>query len=214
MTQLIPLNMFGFLDPVVILHNAGPWVLVTVMVIVFIESGLLFPFLPGDSLIFTAGLLSASLGLPVYVLIPAIAVAAILGDSAGFEIGRRFGRKLFKPDAKVLKTQHLDRADAFFAKYGGRSLVMARFVPVVRTYVPLVAGISKMRYLVFLRWNVIGGIGWATVCVLAGLWLGRIPLVADHVDLFAIAIVALSLIPVAIQILRSRKRTSEPAPSA
>jgi membrane-associated protein len=180
-------------------------VLVLIVAFVFIETGLLFPFLPGDSLLFTAGLLSLRLGLPIPVLIIAAAAAAIAGDQVGYMIGKRFGRRLFSPRARVFKTRYLDRADAFFVQYGARALVLARFVPIVRTYVPPVVGMSHLPYRKFLLWNAIGGIAWALIAVLAGFWLGSIPFVANNVDLIAVAIVVVSLIPVAIEMLRARR---------
>jgi membrane-associated protein len=195
----------GLLDPTALLTGAGPWVVALIVAFIFIETGLLFPFLPGDSLLFTAALLSATLALPVPVLIIVAAAAAISGDQVGYLLGKRYGPLLFKPDARVLKTSYLERADAFFQKYGPRALVLARFVPVVRTYVPPIVGMSHLPYRKFLLWNVIGGIGWVVVCVLAGFWLGRIPLVADNVDLIAVVIVLVSVIPIAIEALRARR---------
>ncbi|GGI42356.1 hypothetical protein GCM10010988_38620 [Cnuibacter physcomitrellae] len=136
----------GLLDPSGLLVGAGPWALAVVAAMIFIETGLLFPFLPGDSLIFTAALLSTQLGLPLWAVVGTAAVAAILGDSVGYGIGHRFGRRLFRPDARVLKLRYLERADAFFAKYGPHSLVLARFVRVVRTFIPPVVGASWMHY--------------------------------------------------------------------
>ncbi|MBB2975225.1 membrane-associated protein [Microbacterium endophyticum] len=195
----------GLLDPTALLEGSGPWVLPVIMGIIFIETGLLFPFLPGDSLIFTAALLAGSLGLPLPLLIAGVAVAAIVGDSVAYAIGRRFGRRLFTPDARILKTRYLDRADAFFAKYGAHSLVLARFVPVVRTFVPPVVGMSSMPYRRFLLWNAIGGIAWALLLAVAGFFLGKIPVVADNVDLIAVGIVVISVIPIAIAVFRERR---------
>jgi membrane-associated protein len=198
----------GILDPSALLTGTGPWVLVLIVVFIFIETGLLFPFLPGDSLLFTAGLLSVRLGLPIPVLIVVAAAAAFAGDQVGYLIGKRFGRRLFSPRARVFKTRYLDRADAFFLRYGARALVLARFVPIVRTYVPPVVGMSHLPYRKFLLWNAIGGVAWAVIAVLAGFWLGRIPFVANNVDLIAVAIVVVSLIPIAIEMLRARRRKS------
>jgi len=204
----------GLLDPTALLQGSGPWVLLVIMGIIFIETGLLFPFLPGDSLIFTAALLSTSLGLPLPVLVIAVAVAAILGDSVGYAIGKRFGRRLFKPDARILKTRHLERADAFFAKYGAHSLVLARFVPVVRTFVPPVIGMSTMPYRRFLLWNAIGGVLWALLLSLAGYFLGQIPFVANNVELIAVVIVVLSVVPIAVAVIRERRADRRDASGA
>lgn len=179
--------------------------LLVIMGIIFIETGLLFPFLPGDSLIFTAALLSSSLMIPLPVLVVAIAVAAILGDTVGYALGKKFGRRLFKPDARILKTRYLEKADDFFAKYGPHSLVLARFVPLVRTFVPPVVGMSRMPYRRFVLWNAIGGISWALLLCLAGYFLGQIPVIANNVDVIAIVIVAVSLIPIVIAVIRERR---------
>lgn len=195
----------GLLDPTALLQGSGPFVLLVIMGIIFIETGLLFPFLPGDSLIFTAALLSSSLMIPLPALVVAIAVAAILGDTVGYAIGKRFGRRLFKPDARILKTRYLEKADEFFAKYGPHSLVLARFVPFVRTFVPPVVGMSRMPYRRFILWNAIGGISWALLLCLAGYFLGQIPVIANNVDVIAVIIVALSIIPIVIAVIRERR---------
>jgi membrane-associated protein len=196
----------GLLDPTALLEGSGPWVLAVIMAIIFIETGLLFPFLPGDSLIFTAALLSTGLGLPLPLLIAAVAVAAILGDTVGYAIGKRFARRLFTPDARILKTRYLEKADAFFAKYGPHSLVLARFVPIVRTFVPPVVGMSEMPYRRFLLWNAIGGVLWALLLSIAGFYLGQIAVIADNVDLIAVAIVVLSVVPIVMAVLRGPRR--------
>lgn len=125
----------GLLDPVSLLTGAGPWVLLALAAIIFVETGLLFPFLPGDSLLFAAGLLSPQLGLPIPLVLVVAAAAAIAGDQIGYLLGRRYGRRLFSPDARILKSSYLEQADAFFLKHGARALVLARFVPIARTFV-------------------------------------------------------------------------------
>ncbi|NEM90096.1 VTT domain-containing protein [Galbitalea soli] len=194
----------GIFDPTALLTGAGPYALVAIALIVFIETGLLFPFLPGDSLVFTAALLSASLGIPLWLLMVVVAGSAILGDQVGYLIGRRLGRRLFRPEARVFKTAYLERANAFFDRYGPSALVLARFAPLLRTFVPPVVGSSTLRYRRFVVWNIAGGILWTVVLSLAGYWLGRIPLVANNVELFAIGIVILSLIPIVVGFLRRR----------
>ncbi|MBD8702724.1 VTT domain-containing protein [Frigoribacterium sp. CFBP 13712] len=170
---------------------------------IFIESGVLFPFLPGDSLLFTAGLLHEALGLQVWTIALCAFVAAFLGDQVGYLLGNRFGRRWFTPDARILKTAHLEKAEAFFAKYGGVSLILGRFVPIVRTYVPLAAGTAGYRYPKFLLFNVVGAFVWAVGMVVLGSLLGGIPLIRDHVDVWAIVLVLLSVTPVLIAGLRS-----------
>ncbi len=204
MTGPLPagLSLASVTDPSALLQSAGGWVLLVVAAIVFIESGALFPFLPGDSLIFTAGLLHPRLGVPLMVLIAVIVGAAIAGDQIGYWLGHRFGRRLFKDDAAVLNTRHLTAAEIFFNKYGGRSLVLARFVPFARTFVPLAAGAAHYRYRSFLLWNVLGGVLWGAGLTIAGSLLGEIPFVADHVDLIAVVIVVVSVVPTVLEVIR------------
>jgi membrane-associated protein len=187
-------------DPQSFLTALGPAALVGLGIMIFIESGLLFPFLPGDSLLFTAGLLASSgvLHVPVWLVIVVAFVAAALGDQVGYWLGHRFGRRLFKPEARILKTRYLEEAEAFFAKYGGPALILGRFVPVVRTYVPLAAGTSLYRYRRFLVWNLAGAALWTIVVSVLGVLLGRIPFVATHVDVLAILVVVVSVLPIVI----------------
>jgi membrane-associated protein len=199
-------TMSGLLDPSGLLKGAGPWALALMAAIIFVETGLLFPFLPGDSLVFAAGLLAGTSGAPLWLVVVVVAVAAIVGDSVGYAIGRRFGRGLFKDDARVFKTRYLERAEEFFARYGGAALVLARFVPIVRTFVPPAVGAARMPYGRFFFWNAIGGIGWAALFGVAGFYLGSIPVVADNVEFIAVGIVVLSVVPIAIGLLRERAR--------
>lgn len=197
------------LDASTWLHAFGPWVLVGIAVVVFIESGLLFPFLPGDSLLITAAILAPHLGIQPWQIVAVAAVAAFAGDQAGYWVGKRFGRRLFKPDARVLKTERLEQAEAFFTRYGGVSLVLGRFVPFVRTYVPLAAGIAAMRYPRFLLWNALGGVSWTIVMVVLGVLLGGIPFVANNIDVLMIVVVAVSVLPIVIHAVRQRRSRSK-----
>jgi len=205
-------GLTGF-DFTAFLRDAGPWVLVIVAVAVFIENGLLFPFLPGDSLVFAAALLVVALGIPLWILIVVAGAAAILGDIVGYALGVRLGRRLFKPDARLFKTRYRDQADAFLTRYGAVALVLARFVPIVRTFMPPVVGTSSIRYSKFMLWNIVGGLGWAVVLCLAGFWLGRIPAIADNVDLIAVALALVSVVPIVIGFLRRRHTTRADAGS-
>ena len=201
----LPAASGGFLlfDPEALLPALGPWALAGISLMVFIESGVLFPFLPGDSLLFTAGLLHEALGLQVWVIALCAFVAAVLGDQVGFFLGHRFGRRWFRPDARILKTAHLEKAEAFFAKYGGLSLVLGRFVPIVRTYVPLAAGTAGYTYRKFVVFNVLGAFLWAVGMTVLGSLLGGIPIIRDHVDVWAIVLVVVSVLPVLVTLLRS-----------
>jgi len=206
-STLIP----GF-DFTAILSSTGPFVLAIVAVLVFIENGLLFPFLPGDSLVFAAALLVVSIGIPLWLLILVTATAAIVGDIVGYAIGARLGKRLFKPGARIFKPSYRDQADEFLTRYGAAALVLARFVPVVRTFVAPVVGTSSIRYRKFMLWNIVGGIAWATVLCLTGFWLGKIPAVANNVDLIAVGIVVVSVVPVAINIIRRRRAARQSTP--
>jgi membrane-associated protein len=197
------------LDPTALLQAAGPFAITVLILIVFIETGLLFPFLPGDSLVFAAGIVSVSIGLSLPVLILVVALAAVAGGEVGYLIGRRMGGRLFKPDARVFKTKYRDQANAFFARYGAPSIVLARFVPIVRTYVPPIVGASKMSLRRFTLWNAIGAVAWALVLSVAGFLLGKIPAVANNVELIAVAIVVVSVLPIAIGILRQRSSAAK-----
>ena len=206
--------MLHLIDPSTLLGDLGPATLAVVALIVFIESGLLFPFLPGDSLLFTAGLLHQQLNLSLPVLIGVVVVAAIAGDQVGYLLGRKFGRRWFKDDARILKTSHLEQTDAFFAKQGGKAIVLARFVPVVRTFAPLVAGIAQYDRRKFTLWNVAGAVGWASSVVLLGTWLGHYDFIARNIDAIAILMVLVSVLPGAVGMLRTRRNARRTARQA
>jgi membrane-associated protein len=197
----------GFLDPQRLISAFG---LLGILVAVFAESGILAGFfLPGDSLLFTAGLLVAggTLHVSLWLVCLLISVAAIAGDQVGYLLGRRVGPALFRrPDSRLFKQRHLRRAESFFADHGARSVVLARFVPVVRTFTPVLAGASRMNYRTFLTYNVIGGIAWGTGVTVAGYFLGQIGFVRSNVEFILIAIVAVSFIPVVVEFIRSRRR--------
>lgn len=204
-------------DPQMFLTALGSAVLIGLAIMVFVESGLLFPFLPGDSLLFTAGLLSASgvISVPVWLIVLVAFVAAFAGDQVGYFLGHRWGRRLFTPNARVLKTRYLQQAEEFFARYGGPALVLGRFVPIVRTYVPLAAGTATYHYPKFLVWNVAGAALWTISITYLGVLLGGIPFVRDHVDIIAVVIVVVSVLPIAIRaIARVRRARREPPAGA
>jgi membrane-associated protein len=194
-----------------LLETVGPWALVVIAVFVFIESGLLFPFLPGDSLLVTAGLAHHSLGLSVPVIALVAFVAAAAGDQVGYLLGDRFGSRLFKDEARILKTSRLRETEAFFEKYGGRALVLGRFVPVIRTYVPLAAGSARYPYRRFLPWNLLGGFLWAVGVTVAGSLLGGVPFITDNIDVLLTVIVLVSVLPVVIGQVRKRVRSRRSA---
>lgn len=195
-----------FKNPEDLLLTMGPWVLLGVALIVFIESGVLFPILPGDSLIFAAGLLHVQLGLNLWLLVGTILVCAFLGSQVGYWIGRRWGRGLFKPDAKILKLKYLHQAEAFFSKYGGRSLILGRFVPFVRTFVPITAGAARFPFGRFVGFNTLGAIIWGAGITFAGAALGDVPFVHDNLEVIIILIVVASLIPMVVEVMLQRRR--------
>ncbi|MCY7372543.1 MAG: VTT domain-containing protein [Spirochaetaceae bacterium] len=198
----------SWLDPDHLIRTFG---LIGIMVIVFAESGLLVGvFLPGDSLLFTAGLLSATTDLlpPLWVIIPAIVVAAIVGDQVGYVIGSRAGPKIFhRPDSRFFRKEFVDKAYSYFERYGGRTIVVARFVPIVRTFVPVIAGVSQMSYRTFVAYNVLGGTLWGVSVTTIGYFLGQVDFVAAHIEPILIGIVALSVLPIAFELLRARSRS-------
>jgi membrane-associated protein len=191
------------LDPFSLLPVLGPWMLAVVALFVFIESGVLFPFLPGDSLLVAAAILAPQMGISRVVLAAVAVVAAFLGDQVGFWLGRRFGRRLFRGDARVLSTARLRATEQFFDTYGAAALVLGRFVPIVRTFVPVVAGISKLHYRRFVLWNAIGATSWAAGLVLVGSLVGNIPFVRNNIDVLAVAVIIVSILPIVIGWLRT-----------
>ncbi|GGV06520.1 membrane protein [Streptomyces filipinensis] len=208
----------SWLDPNYLLGTYSIWGL---LLIVFAESGLLIGFfLPGDSLLFTCGLLITSnqLDFPLWGAIALICLAAILGDQAGYMFGKKVGPSLFnRPDSRLFKQENVTKAHEFFEKYGPKSLVLARFVPIVRTFTPIIAGVSGMKYRSFLIFNVIGGVLWGAGVTLLGSWLGNIGVVKNNIEAILILIVLVSVIPVAIELLRARgkqKKAPRPAPEA
>ena len=190
--------------------------LVVLLLVVFVESGLLVGFfLPGDSLLFTAGLLIATdaVDLPLWLVLLTVPLAAIAGDQCGYLIGRKAGPKVFnRPDSRFFQQEFVDKAYAYFERYGPRTIVLARFVPIVRTFAPVVAGVSRMHYRTFVTYNVLGGVLWGVGVVLLGYFLGQIAFVADHVEPIILGIVALSVLPIVVEVLRARRehRTGPP----
>jgi membrane-associated protein len=193
----------SWLDPDYLIQTFG---LIGVLVIVFAESGLLVGFfLPGDSLLFTAGLLSATTDYlpPLPVIIPLIVGAAIAGDQVGYLIGAKAGPRVFhRPDSRFFKQEYVDKAYSYFDRYGGRTIVLARFVPIVRTFAPVVAGVSKMRYRTFVAYNVLG-------VTTLGYFLGQVDFVRENIEPILIGIVLLSVIPIATELLRARSRSRD-----
>ena len=185
----------------------GPQTYTFLFAIVFCETGLvILPFLPGDSLLFAAGAVSAGGSLNAAVLYPLFVIAALMGDNLNYAVGRFGGRRLFQSEtSKVFKRSNLVRTEAFFAKHGGKAIIMARFVPVVRTFAPFVAGMSDMPYGKFLAYSVAGALLWVGVCVTAGLLFGQIPAVTNNFQIVVIGIILVSLLPLVFEAIAHRK---------
>jgi membrane-associated protein len=186
----------------------GAWLYAVLFLIVFCETGLVVtPFLPGDSLLFAVGALASKEGSPIDLPLVALllCVAAILGDAVNYSIGYRLGPKVFSRDTKLLNRSHLLRAQEFYERHGGKTIVLARFVPIIRTFAPFVAGIGKMRYARFAAYNVAGGIGWVLSFLLAGYFFADLPIVKDRFHYVILAIIAISLVPIAFEWWRARR---------
>ena len=189
----------------------GVWVYAFLFLIIFAETGLVVtPFLPGDSLLFAAGALAATGAFNIWVLIPLLMIAAILGDAVNYAVGDAIGPRVFTSVDRTsfwhraLNRNHLVKAHAFFEKYGGKAIILGRFVPIVRTFVPFVAGAGTMTYSTFALYNVTGGVIWVGICTLGGYAFGNVPIVRDNFTLVALGIVFVSLLPILVEFLRHR----------
>ncbi len=188
--------------------SMGPWLYVVLFAIIFCETGLVVtPFLPGDSLLFAVGALAATAGSPIQLtwLIPLLIIAAVAGDAVNYACGRFVGPKVFQWEGSwLLNRKHLDRAQSFYEKYGSKTIVLARFVPIVRTFAPFVAGIGQMQYRRFWFYNVIGGITWVVLFLLLGYWFGNLEIVKKNFELVIFGIVGLSVLPMVVEWWRTR----------
>ena len=194
-----------------IIAQYGAWTLAILASIIFVETGVVvMPFLPGDSLIFAAGTFAARGALNPWAVFVVLSLAAIAGDTVNYWIGHRVGSKAYSGEVRWIKKDHMERTHAFFEKYGGKAIFLARFVPIVRTFAPFVAGVSQMPYGFFFRWNVIGGITWVAIFTLLGYFFGNIPFVQQNFELVIVAIVLISVIPAIVEVLKARKELREP----
>lgn len=202
-------NLIDWLrDPELLLNHLlsayGVWMLAIIALIVFIESGVLFPVLPGDSMLFAIGLLQDRMPVSLPVICGVLIVAAICGAQVGYWFGLLFGGRFFKPEARILKTEYLDTSRLFFEKWGGPAVVLGRFIPFVRTFVPIAAGMGRYRWAQFTLWNVVGSVLWTLTFIVAGVLLGDIPLVRNNVELIAVLIIIASVLPIGIGLLKKR----------
>lgn len=199
----------------VIVNSIGGWTYLALFLVIFIETGVvIMPFLPGDSLLFAAGAVAAlpETNLSTVLLFVLLATAAVLGDTANYWIGHFVGPKVFRTGSRWFKKEHLDRTQAFYEKHGGKTIFLARFIPIIRTFAPFVAGIGHMRYGYFFSYNVIGGIVWTGLFLGAGHFFGNLPIVKENFSLVIIAIIVISLVPAVIEYLKGRgsKPSAEP----
>lgn len=184
----------------------GTWIYVILFIIIFVETGfVVMPFLPGDSMLFAAGALAASTGVmdPISLII-LLCIAAILGDTLNYHIGRYIGPKVFEKDSRFIKKEHLTKTHAFFDKHGGKTIIFARFLPFFRTFAPFVAGASRMNYRHFLTYNVIGAILWISSFIILGYFFGNLPIVKDNFTLLIIAIIVFSIVPAVFEVFRNK----------
>jgi membrane-associated protein len=216
-----------YMDPLNLIGYFGAWALVGILVVVFVESGVLFPILPGDSLLFVAGMLAAGnaaqdvaaqANFQLWQLLVFIPIAAILGGQVGYWIGRSVGTSMFKPDARILKQKYLDEAHVFFEERGPFAIVLARFVPIVRTLAPITAGAAKMSYPKFALFNIIGAVVWGVGLTLLGFWLGSFQIIQKLLEPIFILIVLVSVLPIFLEWFKRRRAAKragiagEPAP--
>lgn len=184
----------------------GMWIYAILFLIIFCETGLVAtPFLPGDSLLFAAGGIAAVGGMNIHIMVLILLVAAILGDAVNFMIGKYFGAKLFSnPDSKIFRRAYLEKTHAFYEKHGGKTIIIARFVPIVRTFAPFVAGMGNMHYGRFIRYNIIGALAWVLLFSYLGYFFANIPLVKNNLGLVLGAIIVISILPAIIEIVRAK----------
>ncbi|MER7015364.1 VTT domain-containing protein [Saccharopolyspora sp. NPDC000359] len=206
-----------WLDPENIVQSLGPFALIGVCLIIFAECGLLIGFfLPGDSLLFVTGLFVAAgaIETPIWLVLILLSACAFVGNVTGYWIGRKVGPAMFnKPDSKLFKREHVDKTHDFFERYGARAIILARFVPIVRTFITAVAGIAQMDQKKFFSFSAIGGVAWIVSMTLLGFFLGNIPWIRNNLEAMAILIVLVSVIPIVIEYLKGRREKARKAAS-
>ncbi|HBG47720.1 MAG TPA: DedA family protein [Deltaproteobacteria bacterium] len=193
-----------------VIQAYGGWTYAILFLIIFCETGLVVtPILPGDSLLFAIGNFAALGSLKIEYLVAGLSIAAILGDSVNYAIGRYLGPKVFKKtDSRIFRKEYLDRTHRFYEKYGARTIIFARFVPIVRTFAPFVAGVGAMSYGKFLIYNITGGIAWISIFVFGGYFFGSLPIVKENFTIVILAIIVLSIMPGVIEFIRARRQTA------
>jgi membrane-associated protein len=193
-----------------IIAHYGMWTYGLLFFVIFMETGFVVtPFLPGDSLIFAAAAFAARGVLNPWLIFILMSIAAIAGDTANYWIGNRVGAKAYTGEVKWIKKEYMERTHAFFEKHGGKAIFLARFVPIIRTFAPFVAGVSQMPYGYFVRWNIIGGVAWVATFTLLGYFFGNIPFVQKNFELVIIAILVISVIPIVVEVVKARKKSGK-----
>ena len=198
-----------------IITRYGAWTYGLLFFVVFMETGFVVtPFLPGDSLIFAAATFSARGALNPWVLFILMTIAAFIGDTANYWIGHSIGAKAYTGEVKWIKKEYMERTHAFFEKHGGKTIFLARFVPILRTFTPFVAGVSKMPYSYFITWNLVGGATWVATFTLLGYFFGGIPFIQDNFELVIVAIILISLVPAVVEAVKARREDKKQNPNA
>ncbi|MDD3037387.1 DedA family protein [Bacteroides sp.] len=196
-----------------IVQDYHTWAYVILFIIIFCETGLVVtPFLPGDSLLFVAGAIAAlpDMTIEIHLLVIVLFIAAVLGDSCNYMIGHYFGRKLFSnPNSRIFKQSHLQKTHEFYKKYGGKTIILARFIPIVRTFAPFVAGMGKMHYYYFMLYNLIGGAIWVVIFCYTGYLFGDLPFVQENLKLLIIAIIFISILPALVEVIRAKLKSKK-----
>lgn len=197
-----------------LIANYGTITYIILFIIIFIETGLVItPFLPGDSLLFAAGAMAAIGSLNIWAIVVFLIIAAFLGDTSNFWIGHYFGEKILAHPKSPIKKKHIDKTHTFFTKYGNETIIIARFVPIVRTFAPFLAGIGRMHYGKFITYNIVGGILWVLIATLSGYFFGNIPIVKENFSLVIFAIIFISILPMVFEVLRHKLKKSSDTPS-
>jgi len=195
-----------------IISNYGVWTYGILFLVIFMETGFVVtPFLPGDSLLFAAGTFAALGSLNPFYLFLLLTVAAILGDTVNYSIGHYIGPRAFSGEIKFLKQEHLDKTQEFYNKHGGKTIILARFIPIIRTFAPFVAGVGTMKYKKFILYNVVGGIAWVAIFTFLGYFFGNIEFVRKNFELVIFAIIFISFIPPVLEVIKARKEAREAA---
>lgn len=207
------LHIDQYLDQII--KDYGVWTYALLFLIIFMETGFVVtPFLPGDSLLFAAGTFAAGNepALNIWLLWALVFIAAVLGDTVNYWIGNKVGPKAFERDYRFLKKDYLDRTQGFYDKHGGKTIILARFIPIVRTFAPFVAGVGTMPYGRFLSFNIIGAFLWTTIFIFLGYFFGQIPFVQNNFELVVVVIILISVVPMVVEFVRGRARKETPAP--